>query len=201
MGVNENDVRGVTASNGGLLFIGNHNNSPSNGDIIFGSNGGSDNFTENMRITKAGDVGIKTSSPSHPLDVDDSNGNALIDVREGDTAVFYNGIDAGPIQAAEDTYQQLIDQNITSGLSAGDQVGYTFAVDNTTVMQVSAEADGSGGIQRAKPKFEDVANMTVQSSTPSNPEEGDIYIDDGSNTSSGNYAVRIYNGTSWVDQN
>jgi len=94
--------------------------------------------------------GINTSSPSHPLDVDDSNGNALMDVREGDTTVFYNGIDAGPIQAAEDTYQQLIDQNVTNALTAGDQVGYTFAVDNNSIVEVSAEADGGGSIQNEK---------------------------------------------------
>jgi len=43
--------------------------------------------------------------------------------------------------------------------------------------------------------------MSVKSSEPSSPSDGDIYLDDGSNTSSGNYALRVYNGTSWVDMN
>jgi len=165
-------------------------------DFFFSTSSGSV-----MAFDSSQQFGINNDSPTELVDIDDTNGNSVVDIREGDTTVFYNGIDAGPIQAAEDTYQQLIDQNITDALSAGDQVGYTFAVDNNTVMQVSAEADGSGGIQKAKPKFEDVVNLTVQSSTPSNPEEGDVYIDDGSNTSSGDYALRVYNGTSWVDQN
>ena len=91
--------------------------------------------------------GTGSDPVTHPLQVNDTNQNKLADFREGDTTVFYNGIDAGPIQAAEDTYQQLIDQNVTSALSAGDQVGYTFAVDNNAVVEVSAEADGSGGTQ------------------------------------------------------
>jgi len=78
-----------------------------------------------------------------------------MDVRASDTTLFYNGIDAGPIQAAEDTYQQLIDQNITDALSAGDQVGYTFAVDNNAVVEVSAEADGSGGTQNRTVNIKD----------------------------------------------
>jgi hypothetical protein len=36
---------------------------------------------------------------------------------------------------------------------------------------------------------------------PTNPYVGASYIDDGTNTASGNLARRIYDGTSWVDQN
>jgi len=43
--------------------------------------------------------------------------------------------------------------------------------------------------------------LPVLSSPPSNAEIGEEYIDDGSNTSSGNLAKRIYDGTAWVDQN
>lgn len=43
--------------------------------------------------------------------------------------------------------------------------------------------------------------MPVLSSPPSNPEAGDYYIDNGTNTSSNNMAMRIYDGSVWVDQN
>ena len=43
--------------------------------------------------------------------------------------------------------------------------------------------------------------LPVLSSPPSNPEPGEEYIDDGTNTSSGNLAKRIYDGASWIDQN
>ncbi len=40
---------------------------------------------------------------------------------------------------------------------------------------------------------------SAQSSAPSSPSAGDLYIDDGTNTNSGNETLRIYNGTNWVD--
>lgn len=36
-------------------------------------------------------------------------------------------------------------------------------------------------------------------STPSSPQEGRVYLDDGSNTSDGNPGFRYYNGNSWID--
>jgi len=43
--------------------------------------------------------------------------------------------------------------------------------------------------------------LPVLSGPPTNPEIGEEYVDDGTNTSSGNLAKRIYDGTAWVDQN
>lgn len=43
--------------------------------------------------------------------------------------------------------------------------------------------------------------LPLLSSPPSNPEAGDYYLDDGTNTGSGNVSVRVYDGTAWVDQN
>lgn len=42
-------------------------------------------------------------------------------------------------------------------------------------------------------------NLTPQSSPPSSPSAGDVYLDDGTNTVSGSKAFRRYNGTSWDD--
>lgn len=47
----------------------------------------------------------------------------------------------------------------------------------------------------------DTGNMNIKSTAPSSPSSGDMYIDDGTNTASGNLSLRIYDGTSWVDQN
>lgn len=42
-------------------------------------------------------------------------------------------------------------------------------------------------------------NITEQSAEPGGPSSGDIYLDDGTNTSSGNAGFRHYNGSSWED--
>lgn len=42
-------------------------------------------------------------------------------------------------------------------------------------------------------------NITPRSAAPSSPSINDIYLDDGTNTTSGNADFRHYNGTSWVD--
>jgi len=46
-----------------------------------------------------------------------------------------------------------------------------------------------------------VTGQTIKSTPPANPTAGDWYIDDGTNTASGNLAIRIYDGTAWVDMN
>lgn len=41
--------------------------------------------------------------------------------------------------------------------------------------------------------------VLVYETTPTNPAEGRVYLDDGSNTNDGNPSFRYYNGTSWID--
>jgi len=43
------------------------------------------------------------------------------------------------------------------------------------------------------------ASMTPQSSEPTAPIEGNVYLDDGTNTGSGTLGLRWYNGSAWVD--
>jgi len=47
-------------------------------------------------------------------------------------------------------FGQIVDATATSGLSAGTEVSYTFALDSTTVLQIYAEADGGGGLQNVR---------------------------------------------------
>ena len=42
-------------------------------------------------------------------------------------------------------------------------------------------------------------NLTPSASPPSNPSEGDVYYDDGTNTSSEKPAFRRYDGSNWKD--
>jgi len=42
-------------------------------------------------------------------------------------------------------------------------------------------------------------SLTPQSTPPSPANEGDVYLDDGTNTQSGKMGLRRYNGTEWED--
>lgn len=44
-----------------------------------------------------------------------------------------------------------------------------------------------------------VSIMVKTSSPPSNPQIGQIYVDDGSNTADGKIGLKYYTGTSWID--
>ena len=71
----------------------------------------------------------------------------LIRIPKGDSTQFVQGIDAGSIEAPEDSFTQIINASSTSNASQGDLVGYTFSIDNQTGMAIVAESDGSGGVQ------------------------------------------------------
>ena len=83
-------------------------------------------FTEVIR--KAGNDPL-----NGPLDLSSFTGTAPFDL----------GDDPG-------AFGQIVDATATSGLSAGTEVSYTFALDSTTVLQIYAEADGGGGLQNVR---------------------------------------------------
>lgn len=66
-------------------------------------------------------------------------------------------------------------------------------------------SDGAAGtIGIAGPSGSDGADFDINSleatdTAPSNPQEGDFYLDDGTNRSDGNVGFRHYNGSSWED--
>lgn len=80
------------------------------------------------------------------LVLSDTNGVELIRQPPGASTQFLQGADIGPIEAPEDSYSQLINAAITSSSTSGDTVGYTFAVDNQSVVSITGESDGSGGL-------------------------------------------------------
>lgn len=54
-------------------------------------------------------------------------------------------------------------------------------------------------ISPATVEISDVLNMPAKSTAPSSPTAGDIYMDDGTNHSSGSRGWRQYDGTNWQD--
>lgn len=77
-------------------------------------------------------------------------------------------------------------------------------IETSNGLQFQIKPDGFFGMQGSNSAISGVdrfQNMDLKSSPPSNPGSGDWYLDDGTNTSSGNLGIRIYDGSSWVDQN
>jgi len=100
----------------------------------------------------------------------------LIRQKEQGKTQFIQGIDAGPLEAPEDTFSQIINTPVTDDLNQGDKIGHTLAINNQTVFSVEAEADGSGGINRQRISINKYS-VSLQSEEPSNPDKGDIWID------------------------
>ena len=84
---------------------------------------------------------------------------------------FLQGIDAGSIEAPEDSYTQILNSAITSSSASGDTVGYTFAVNNSTGYALQGESDGSGGLTRIDHEFRDSAGSTLFSVRDAGPVE------------------------------
>lgn len=61
------------------------------------------------------------------------------------------------------------------------------------------DLSGTNSISPNTASISQVLNMPAKSSTPGSPSQGDIYTDDGTNTSSGNTGFRYYDGSAWVD--
>lgn len=99
------------------------------------------------------DFDIEYESSSDELVVSDSNNVELIRQPKGGPTEFLQGIDAGSIEAPEDSFTQLANTSVTSALTSGDRVGYTFAVDNQTIASIEADADGSGGVNASTKKI------------------------------------------------
>ena len=55
-------------------------------------------------------------------------------------------LNIGTFDGTADTYQTWIDMEVSSALSAGDDVGFAVKIDANSVFSVMADADGSGGI-------------------------------------------------------
>ena len=54
-------------------------------------------------------------------------------------------------------------------------------------------------VAKEKVVLEDVLNLQALSVEPQGAVAGDVYLDDGTNTASGNHKLRYFNGTTWID--
>lgn len=100
-----------------------------------------------LTIGGTSDFRFSHDTTNDELVISDDNGIELIRQPKAGSTQFLQGIDAGSIEAPEDSFSQLVNTSVTSSAVAGDRVGYTFALDNQTALAIDGEADGSGGIQ------------------------------------------------------
>jgi hypothetical protein len=77
---------------------------------------------------------------------DEANNVELIRQPKQGSTEFLQGADIGSIEAPEDSLTQVINSSVTSASTSGDTVGYTFAVDNISGLDVTGTSDGSGGL-------------------------------------------------------
>ncbi len=90
---------------------------------------------------------------SGDLVLSDNNGVELIRQPKAGPTQFIQGAEIGSIEAPTDSFTQVINASSTSAAASGDLVGYTFAVDNQSILEVKADADGSGGITNKRVSF------------------------------------------------
>lgn len=90
---------------------------------------------------------------SGDLVLSDNNGVELIRQPKAGATQFIQGAEIGSIEAPTDSFTQVINAPSTSAAASGDLVGYTFAVDNQSILEVKADADGSGGITNKRVSF------------------------------------------------
>jgi hypothetical protein len=100
-----------------------------------------------MEADTFGTAAFGFSEKGGDLVLTDANGIELIRQPKGGATQFVQGAEIGVIDAPADSLTQLINAASTSSAASGDALGYTFALDNQSFIEVSAEADGSGGIQ------------------------------------------------------
>jgi len=173
------------------------------------------NFNFSSQIDFSGGIGNSGSTLQVNDDID-FNGNTI-----NGTSEIINEADSVSLKAdgTGDTKLDLVAQNSnvnaiqlrfldnsgdiehilkTGGGDGQGLVATLGRVGAPSVFKVEGSLNMSDNIVNNVDFFE---GQDIKSSAPSSPSAGDWYIDDGSNTSSGNLAIRIYNGTSWVDQN
>lgn len=117
---------------------------------------------------------------------------------------FYNG------QTAVQVPDIWLDAQPRGGEHLGGDVGGPASSTDNAIVRF----DGAGGdvLQDSAVTIEDagtvvlynsatrgVLNVTERSAEPSSPSAGDIYLDDGTNTTSGAPGLRHYNGSAWED--
>lgn len=122
---------------------------------------GLDGDTNQVDDVITGDISIQDSSGTEQIGLDATVTPVKIDLHNNRLLNF--GIRSGEdITYPDDTgAERLVNFNVTSVPTAGTEMSYSFAVDDTDIAKVFAEANGSGGIQN--PLFIFLEDLDVNS--------------------------------------
>ncbi len=159
-----------------------------------------------LHVTETGRVGINTATPARPLHVKSGGGRAGIRIEDttsgpgwGSLIEFRNT--NGPAPANKNHFKIINYKNSTENYLEfrSDQDNGAIAVPNILVLTHS----GNVGIGTHTPsrKLHVTAAMRLEpmSSPPASPSTGDMYMDDGTNTSNGSPKLMVYDGTTWQE--
>lgn len=106
----------------------------------------------------------------------------------------------GGIRMAGDNSEAYIgyaEGNINQGIVFDGKTSYGFIV-HTGLSYANAFVDNDGTNRWDYPKS-GITNNHARATVPSGVQEGDVYLDDGTNTSDGNPHYRYYDGAGWND--
>lgn len=123
--------------------------------------------------------------------IDDTNGNELVTFTATTNAVNHLQI-----------------RNNSTGLkpgivAAGDDSGIDIEIvpkgGGVISLNGNVDLEGAGVLNFVDHASAPCFRMAARSSSPTTPNTGDIYLDDGTNSSSSNIALMWYDGTSWLE--
>ncbi len=106
-------------------------------------------------------------------------------------------------------HQRVPVADASAGGGSGDVTGPATNDDNAiarfdgvnskTIQNSDVTIDDDGRVQLADPSGVGPLSFTARATAPSSPSAGDVYFDDGSNTTNGQPGMRYYTGAAWQD--
>jgi len=152
-----------------------------------------DGDTNQVDDVVTGNISIEDGSGTEQVGLDATATPVDINLHNNPVQNFRLRNGTGITYQDDPSVESLIDFNTTSAPAAGQQQGYTFNIDGSSAMSVTADADGSGGVTNRTVEFNDdttantfeatdaFINPTYQtlSDVPTNlPEGTQVYVKD-----------------------
>jgi hypothetical protein len=114
-----------------------------------------DGDTNQVDDVVTGNISIEDGSGTEQVGLDATATPVDINLHNNPVQNFRLRNDTGITYQDDPSVESLIDFNTTSAPAAGQQQGYTFDIDGSSAMSVTADADGSGGVTNRTVEFND----------------------------------------------
>jgi|GEM_PF-5272191 len=183
-----------------LFHIGNGTSAAARSDAFTVYKNGNATLFGNLYVNSNSATGLNT-----PVLTDNNSLNIAIDVDDGGIALANNSSLSFEYSGITATKYPVVQVRSDNTLHLGD-VGNTFdgiRFHAGGSWRMRLTPNGFLGIGVAIPArtlhVKDVMRLDPQSSSPASPSTGDMYMDDGTNTSTGNPKLMVYDGTTWQE--